>query len=137
VRVRKKHGIADSANPAKKINERSLTMKEIKTLITVGNGKKKKYVKVYASEGWLDKQKPSDPRTAEADVLGKAYNLLEIRRIVSGQKVKPKSVVFTDKAPANVKPLFPGMEFASATSTYCCICNDANPPECACVPCNL
>lgn len=110
-------------------------MKSIETLIALDAGKNPVFVEVYASDSWLKKHEMKDERTAQAMVIGKAYNLLEIYRRVSERGSAPTRVTFTDKQPRLVKPLFPGMDFPAAVSTWCCICNDATPPECACVPC--
>lgn len=110
-------------------------MKDINTIIAVTGRKSRRFMKVSASAEWLKSMKISDAEEGRAVVVERAYKLLELKRLVGNNKIDAASFHFTSKDIPGAGSLIPGMERLSATRNYCCICNDADPPECACVPC--
>jgi len=63
-----------------------------------------------------------------------AYKLLTLKDLVGQRNIDASSLHFGVTDIDGAIPLVPGT-MGVAASTYCCICNDANPPECACIPC--
>ncbi len=112
-------------------------MKDINTIIAVTDKTSQSFMKVSASAEWLKTMKIEDAEYGRAVIVERAYKLLELQRLAGNKKIKASSFHFSTKGIPGAGSLIPGMEPNFAASTYCCICNDANPPECACVPCNL
>lgn len=111
-------------------------MKDIDTIIAVTNKTSQKFMKVSASAEWLENMKARDEEHGRAIAVERAYKLLDLQRLAGNEKIKASSFHFTTRGLPGAGSLIPGMEpTLAATSNWCCICNDANPPECACVPC--
>ena len=112
-------------------------MDDIKTKIAVTNGKGRRLLEVSATAEWLKDKNVRDEEEARAVVVERAYKLLELEKLTGGLKGEAASMHFNAGGLKGAGSIIPGMEppVLGATSTYCCICNDANPPECACVPC--
>ena len=100
----------------------------------MGAKKKKRFIKAEATAEWLETQKIDNEEEARAVIAEHAYHALELAR-VTGNKLDAASLHFNTKGIPGAGSLVPGMEVLAATSNFCCICNDANPPQCACVPC--
>lgn len=110
-------------------------MDDIHTMIAVTTKKSRKFMKVSASADWLSNMKITNPDQGRAVISERAYKLLELQRLAGTEKIEATSFHFTTRRIPGSISLIPGMEPLGATSNYCCICNDASPPECACVPC--
>jgi hypothetical protein len=110
-------------------------MQDINTLVAITTKKNRKFLKVSASGDWLEQMKITDPEQGRAVVVERAYKLLELQRLAGTEKIEASSFHFTTRGIPGAVSLIPGMEPAGAVTTWCCICNDATPPECACVPC--
>ena len=111
-------------------------MDNVETVIAVTSGKSRRMLKVSASAEWLKEKGLKDPEEARAVVVERAYKLLDMGRLTGGLKGEPGSLHFNTDGIRGAGSLVPGMEpVVQGVSTYCCICNDADPPECACVPC--
>lgn len=110
-------------------------MRDIKTIVAVTDKTSQRFMKVSASADWLKAMKIEDEDRGRAVMVERAYKLLELQRLAGNEKIKAASFHFNTTGIPGAGSLIPGMEVPSATQNYCCICNDATPPECACVPC--
>ncbi|MCP5071762.1 MAG: hypothetical protein GY947_00510 [Rhodobacteraceae bacterium] len=111
-------------------------MPEVNTVIAVTTKRKRRFIKVSASNDWLESMKVyKDNAKANAIVVERAYKLLDLQQLAGNKKIEASSLHFTTEGISGATSLIPGMEPMGATSNWCCICNDADPPECACVPC--
>lgn len=102
--------------------------------IAITGDQGRKFVSVTASDAWLKSRKVRDGDDAQAVMVEHAYKLLGLKELVGERRIKPSSLHFGVTNVDGAIPLVPGTLGVSA-STFCCICNDASPPECACVPC--
>jgi len=110
-------------------------MSDITTKIAVTTKTDRRFMKVSASADWVKSMKLTDPEDARAVIAERAYKLLELQRLAGNEKIRASSFHFNTTGIPGAGSLIPGMEPLGATSNWCCICNDASPPECACVPC--
>ncbi len=110
-------------------------MSDISTLVAVTTKKDRRFLKASASADWVKAMKLSDPEEARAAVVERAYKLLELQRLAGSEKITASSFHFVTRPMPGAGSLIPNLGAVGAVSNWCCICNDANPPECACVPC--